>query len=111
MNKTELIDKLEGIKYRGSWDDGMGSTKINNFITLPDNVKNDPDIMDALWSAVDARNREQLSSAAEKIDTSTLPEGETPETLAWLQWTNYVIEFDYSDIQELVDAYTAGAVA
>ena len=105
MNKIELLEKLEAITYRGNWDDGMGSTGVSEFITLTDTIKNDEDIMAALWDAVSNRNRSGLESAAEEIDGETLPDGDTPESIVWLQWTNSEIEFDYSDIQAAIDAY------
>ena len=111
MNRTELIEKLESIKYRGSWDDGMGSTQVNEFLHLSDAVKNDVDIMEALYHAINNRNRDGLSTAAEKIDPETLGEDETAEGVVWMQWTNMEIEFDYSDIQAMLNEYEKSTAA
>ena len=105
MTKIELIEKLESIKYRGSWDDGMGSTQVNEFLHLSDAVKTDADIMEALYHAINNRNRDGLSNAAEKINPETLGDDETAEGVVWMQWTNMEIEFNYSDIQKMVDEY------
>ena len=111
MNKTELIQKLQSIKYRGSWDDGMGSTQVNEFLRLSDAVKNDADIIDSLYHAINNRNRDGLSTAAEKIDPETLGEDETAEGVVWMQWTNMEIEFDYSDIQGMINEYEISSAA
>jgi hypothetical protein len=105
MKKTELIGKLQGMMRRTSWDDGMGQCCIEDFVNVPESIKNDKDIMDALWYAIENRNGYELEMAGNNVDADSLGEDETWQNRVWEMWTNGNIKFDYNDIQELINHY------
>ncbi len=105
MTKEQLIEKLDSLRRRTAWEDGMGSCKVSEFITIPEVIKNNEEIMDTLYRTIENINANCLESAAEEINPNSIEEDETPEGRAWEMWTNLEIEFDYSKVQELVNQY------
>lgn len=97
MKKNELIEKLRELEEPNTWRDGMGMCGVSDFITIPQNIQTDEEIMNELYWAIEHRNGAKLQRA---MDSGGVTRDEI-----WEAWTNGDIEFDYSDIQALIDQY------
>jgi len=104
MNRNELIEKLSAITG-GTWVDGMGQNSVTDFVTIPEKLQEDVEIMDAIWWAVEHEIEQTLDAAAECVDADTLGENETASGIVWEKWCNCQIEADFSQIQAIIDRW------
>jgi len=104
MEKDQLIEKLNAIPG-DNWENGMGLNSVNDFVTVPNSIIEDTEIMDALWNAIENRIKSGLVAAGNQVDADTLGKWETWQNRVWENWCNELIDIDFSDIQKMIDEY------
>jgi hypothetical protein len=103
MNRKKLLEKLAAIPG-GNWNDGMGRNSVRDFLTIPDAIKNDDEIMQALWWAVEHEIETALDAAIETIDPETLNPDESASR-CWEDYCNGLITVDMAHIQAMLDEF------